>query len=138
MSTAQELVLAVLGMGLVPCLGGAQAVVVRHEVQAVVIPLASVRDSGWVRTNPDLEPGRWSWTAELRANSAAELQVLGPEVADSAARIRVGSGPWIRLQPRVWNGVSTLGAGKRDIAIEYSAAASVASPGPPHIRVRVH
>ena len=134
MSTAKTLVLRLLGLGLVPCLASAQAIVVRHDVQAVVVPVGSVRDSGWV--NPGSDPGRWTWTAELRANVASELQVLGPDADDSAVHVRVGSGPWVRLQPRVWNAISTLGAGRRRIDIEYSAADSGTTLGPPNVRIR--
>ena len=136
MSTTKTLVLGVLGLGLVPCLAGAQSVVVRHQVQAVVLPLAAVRDSGWANTNPASDPCRWIWTAELRANIPSELQVLGPDVPDSTASVRIGSGPWVRLQPRVWNAVSIVAAGKRVIAIEYSAADSVTALNPPDVRIR--
>jgi len=135
-ATARTLVPVVLVLGLVPCLASAQTVVVRHDVQAVVLPLAAVRDSGWAKTNLASDSGRWTWTAELRANSESELQVLGPDVDDSVAHVRVGSGPWVRLQPRVWNAVSTLGPGTRRIAIEYSAADSGTALGPPNVRIR--
>ena len=136
MSTARTLILGVLGLGVVPCLAGAQSIVVRHDVQAIVLPLAAVRDSGWAKANPTSDPYRWTWTAELRANIPSELQVLGPDFHDSTASVRIGSGLWIRLQPRVWNAVSILGAGKRQIAIEYSAADSVTALSPPEVRIR--
>jgi hypothetical protein len=135
-STAKTLVLGVLGLGLTPCLARAQSVVVTHTVHAEVMPLASVRDSAWAKTHSDRDAIRWTWTAELRANIASELHVLGPVVDDSTARVRVGAGPSVRLQPRMWNTVSILGAGKQHITIEYSTADSVSSPGPPDVRIR--
>ena len=133
LSTAKKLILGLSGVGLMPGLAHAQSVVVRHVVQADVVPLASVRDSGWARTSSDSL--RWTWTAVLQANTASELQVLGPD-DNSTSHVRVGSGPWIRLHARVWNAVSILGAGTRHIVLEYSAVASVASLGPPDVRIR--
>lgn len=124
------------GIALVPCLAGAQSVVVRHVVQAEVLPRASVRDSGWVMTYADSGTVRWTWSAELRANSALALQVLGPEGADPATRVRVGSGPWVQLQSRAWNAIAIVGAGEHRIAIEYSTTAGTASSNPPDVRIR--
>ena len=126
------LILGLLGLALVPCPARAQALVVRHVVHTEVIPLASVRDSGWANANAGSDSVLWRWTGELRANSASELQVLGPDLDD--ARVRVGSGPWVRLQPRVWNRVFLSGTGRRRIAIEYSAPAGHASLPPPNVR----
>jgi hypothetical protein len=131
---APKLILGLVGLGLAPGLARAQAVVVRHIVRAEVTPLASLRDTLWVRTEASSDSVTWTWTGELRANSPSALQVLGPDADD--ARVRVGAGPWVRLQAGAWNAVFISGPGKRRIAIEYAAMAGSASLHPPDVRIR--
>lgn len=87
-------------------------------------------------TSADSGTVRWTWSAKLRANHPSELQVFGPGVADPATRVRVGSGPWVQLQSRVWNPISIVDAGEQSIAIEYSTTAGSSSSNPPDVRIR--
>jgi hypothetical protein len=112
----------------VPELGTAQTVVVRHSVTADVAPILVVRDSGW--TTPATDTTRLVWSGEIRGNTAAELQVMVPRGLPGTASARADDGPWLPLEPGIWSTIAVAPAGRKrlSVAITTPGAGDASKP----------
>jgi hypothetical protein len=120
-----------------PEFASAQSAVVRHSVVAEVVPVVSVRDSTWSAPQEIGAGTQTTWSGEISANTASELQVLGPREADQTGYARaVGGGQWERLTAGAWHTVAVTPVGRRVVTFEVLVVApNATAPGLPPVRV---
>ncbi len=110
-------VFAILCCAASPDCGRAQSAVVRHSVIAEVRPVVAVRDSSWSNRQEIGAASLATWSGEIRANSASELQVMGPRNPEPPTYARI-AGQWVRLEPGAWHTVIAAPAGRRVVTME--------------------
>ena len=116
MSASSRAFFLALIWAVVPELGTAQTIVVRHSVAADVAPILVVHDSGWTRPMAT-DSSRLLWSGEIRGNTAAELQVMVPRGLPGTASARADDGPWLPLEPGIWSTIAVAPAGRKRLTV---------------------
>lgn len=117
-----------------PGFGRAQSVVVRHSAVAEIAPVVGIRDSAWSGAR-EIDGGtHTTWSGEIRANTAAELQVMVPRRLPGTAYARAHDGPWLPLEPGAWKTIVLTAPGRNRVTVVVTALPAD-DPVKPAVRV---